>query len=313
MRIIFMGTPEFAVPSLEILVENGYQVVAVVTATDKWGGRGGKQLLESAVKKAALSKGIPVLQPANLKSPEFLETLRSYRADLQVVVAFRMLPEAVWAMPAIGTFNLHGSLLPKYRGAAPINWAVINGEQETGATTFFIKHEIDTGDILFQKKMPIGENETAGEVHDRMMHLGAQLVLETVQAIEKGDYILQKQDETQACKAPKIFHETCEIDFNQDAGQVHNFIRGMSPVPGAWANLHWSADSGQSRYEGEVVKIFRTVVSKTPHHYAPGEFVAEGRKNLLVATADGFVEILELQAPGRRKMDAVSFLNGLQS
>jgi methionyl-tRNA formyltransferase len=313
MRIIFMGTPEFAVPSLEILIENGYEVVAVVTATDKPGGRGGKQLLESAVKKYAVSKGIPVLQPKNLKAPEFIEALRSYRADLQVVVAFRMLPEAVWDMPTIGTFNLHGSLLPKYRGAAPINWAVIEGEKETGVTTFFIKHEIDTGDILFQKKLPIGPDETAGEVHDRMMLLGAELVLETVQAIEKGGYILQKQDETQVSKAPKIFHETCEIDFNQPALNVHNFVRGLSPYPGAWAHLHWSQDSGQDRYEGEVVKIFKTEKITEAHKHTPGEFVTDGRKSLKIATADGYVEVLELQAPGRRRMDAVSFLNGLKS
>lgn len=313
MRIIFMGTPDFAVPSLEILVENGYEVVAVVTATDKLGGRGGKQLLESAVKKYAVQKGIPVLQPPNLKAPAFIGELGSYRADLQVVVAFRMLPEAVWAMPAIGTFNLHGSLLPKYRGAAPINWAVINGEEETGVTTFFIRHEIDTGDILFQKKMPIGENETAGEVHDRMMQLGAQAVLESVQAIERGGYVLQKQDETQVSKAPKIFHETCEIDFNRPTVQVHNFVRGLSPFPGAWATLHWSPDSGQVRYEGEEVKVFKTVKSMGEHRYQPGQFVTDGRKTLKIATQDGFVEVLELQAPGHRRMDAVSFLNGLKS
>ncbi len=308
-----MGTPEFAVPSLQILIENGYDVVAVITATDKLGGRGGKQLLESAVKKFAVSRGIPVLQPKNLKAPEFIEELRSYRADLQVVVAFRMLPEVVWDMPTIGTFNLHGSLLPKFRGAAPINWAVIEGEKETGVTTFFIKHEIDTGDILFQKTTPIGENETAGEVHDRMMTLGAQLVLETVQAIEKGDYTLQKQDESLVSKAPKIFHETCEINFNQTAAKVHNFVRGLSPYPGAWAYLHWSADSEQERYEGEVVKIFKTKKIEEAHDYTPGEFVTDSRKNLKIAATDGFVEVLELQAPGRRRMDAVSFLNGLKS
>lgn len=313
MRIVFMGTPDFAVPSLEILIENGYDVVAVVTATDKLGGRGGKQLLESAVKKSAVSRGIPVLQPKNLKSPEFVEVLKGYRPDLQVVVAFRMLPEIVWSMPTIGTFNLHGSLLPKYRGAAPINWAVIRGERETGVTTFFIKHEIDTGDILFQKKLPIGENETAGELHDRMMQLGARLVLETVQAIEKGAYTLQKQDDSRVSSAPKIFHESCEIDFSKNTEEVHNFIRGLTPYPGAWARLHWSGDSGQDRYEGEEVKILKARKRLEEHTYAPGDFVTDGKKSLLAATSDGFVEILEIQAPGRRRMDAISFLNGLKS
>ena len=308
-----MGTPEFAVPSLEILIKNGYNVVAVVTATDKLGGRGGKQLLESAVKKFAVSKSISVLQPKSLKAQEFIDELRSYNASLQIVVAFRMLPEAVWDMPTIGTFNLHGSLLPKYRGAAPINWAVIEGEKETGVTTFFIKHEIDTGDILFQKKLPIGKNETAGEVHDRMMVLGAELVLETVRTIEKGGYTLQKQDETLVSKAPKIFHKTCEIDFNQPTEKVHNFIRGLSPYPGAWAQLHWSSDSNQERYEGEVVKIFKTQKITEAHDYAPGKFITGSRKSLKIATTGGFVEVLELQAPGRRRMDTVSFLNGLKS
>ena len=318
MRIIFMGTPEFAVPSLEILVENGYEVVAVITATDKLGGRGGKQLLESPVKKYAVAKGIPVLQPKNLKAPEFLDELRSYQADLQIVVAFRMLPEMVWDMPKTGTFNLHGSLLPRYRGAAPINWAVINGDRETGATTFFIRHEIDTGDMLFQEKMPIGENETAGEVHDRMMHLGAQLVLKTVRAIERGDYVLQKQDESLVSKAPKIFHETCEINFDLPTDRVHNFIRGLSPYPGAWTV--WKApaadadDPGLRTDEEDLeVKIFKTLKEPADHDYPAGTFVTDGKKSLKVATTDGFVQILELQMQGRKRMDTVSFLNGLKS
>lgn len=299
MRIVFMGTPDFAVPSLGILLENGYEVVGVVTATDKLGGRGGKQLLESAVKKFARGKGLKILQPKNLKAPEFLDELSSLRADLQVVVAFRMLPEAVWAMPAKGTFNLHGSLLPKYRGAAPINWAVINGEKETGVTTFFIQHEIDTGDLLFQEKMPVGENETAGEVHDRMMQLGAATVLKTVQAIEQGNYTLQKQDETLAGKAPKIFHGTCAIDFNQGTEKVHDFIRGLSPYPGAW-----------TKFGGEELKIFRTLKQPGSHPNPPGTFVAEGKKVLKIATADGYVPVLEVQLQGRKRMSAVDFLNG---
>lgn len=322
MRIIFMGTPDFAVPSLEILLDNGYDVAAVVTATDKLGGRGGKQLLESAVKKFAVSRGLPVLQPEKLRSPEFLEQLRSYNADLQIVVAFRMLPETVWAMPKIGSFNLHGSLLPKYRGAAPINWAIIYGEQETGVTTFFLRHEIDTGDLLFQDRMTIGEDETAGEVHDRMMHLGAGLVLKTVKAIELGEYALQKQDDAQACHAPKIFHETCEIDFSKTTAEVHNFVRGLSPFPGAWKvvaapltladGTPWQSDSWD-KVQGIELKVFKTKKEVTSHGFSPGHFVTDGKKTLKVATSDGFVHLLEMQLQGRRRMEPVDFLNRLKS
>ncbi|MBK9015028.1 MAG: methionyl-tRNA formyltransferase [Saprospiraceae bacterium] len=317
-----MGTPDFAVPSLEILLDNGYDVVAVVTATDKLGGRGGNQLLESAVKKFAVSRGLPVLQPEKLRSPDFLEQLRSYNADLQIVVAFRMLPEVVWAMPKIGTFNLHGSLLPKYRGAAPINWAIINGEQETGATTFFLRHEIDTGDLLFQAKMPIGEDETAGEVHDRMMHLGANLVLKTVQAIERGDYVLQKQDDSQACHAPKIFHETCEIDFKRTTAEVHNFVRGLSPFPGAWFVVKnaltlddgtpWQSDSWD-KLQGVELKVYKSKKEVAVHDFAPGHLITDGKKTLKVATLDGFVHLVEMQVQGRKRLGAVDFLNGLKS
>ncbi len=317
-----MGTPDFAVPSLEILIENGFDVVAVITSTDKMGGRGGKKILESPVKKFAIGKGIPVLQPPNLKSPAFLEELRSYKADLQVVVAFRMLPEAVWAMPRFGTFNLHGSLLPKYRGAAPINWAIINGEKETGVTTFFIKHEIDTGDLLFQEKIPIGENETAGELHDRMMHIGADLILKTVRVIESGDYQLQKQDESLVCKAPKIYHETCEINFGQPTEKVHDFIRGLSPYPGAWTLVNgvavledgtpWEKDSWQ-KINGDQLKIFRTLKMESNNGFEPGQLVTDGKKRLFITTQNGFVEILELQLRGRKRMQTVDFLNGLRS
>jgi methionyl-tRNA formyltransferase len=322
MRIIFMGTPDFAVPSLEILLENGYEVAAVVTATDKLGGRGGKQLLESAVKKFAVSRGLPVLQPERLRSLEFLTELRSYEADLQVVVAFRMLPEVVWAMPKIGTFNLHGSLLPKYRGAAPINWAIINGEKETGATTFFLRHEIDTGDLLFQERMPIGEDETAGEVHDRMMQLGAGLVLKTVQAIEQGDYVLQQQDEALACHAPKIFHETCEIDFGKTAAEVHNFVRGLSPYPGAWKVIStpltlsdrtpWQS-AGWEKVQGIELKVYKTQKEVAEHDLPTGQFITDGKKTLKVAVADGFVHLLEMQLQGRKRLSTVDFLNGLKS
>jgi methionyl-tRNA formyltransferase len=299
MRIIFMGTPDFAVPSLEILLDHGYDVVAVVTATDKMGGRGGNQVLEPAVKKAARKHGLRILQPKNLKDPDFIQTLRDLQPDLQVVVAFRMLPEAVWALPHIGTFNLHGSLLPKYRGAAPINWAVIEGERETGVTTFFLQHEIDTGDVLLQRKMPIGENETAGEVHDRMMQLGAQAVLDTVRLIESGDYTPQAQDAGQATKAPKIFHETCRIDFAQPTDRVHNFIRGLSPYPGAWTRL-----------DDLELKIFRSRKEMTPPAHPPGTLVTDQKKELKYATLDGYIQVLELQLQGRKRMDVVAFLNG---
>lgn len=321
MRIIFMGTPEFAVPSLEILLENGHEVVAVITSTDKLGGRGGKQLLQSAVKKYAVGKGLPVLQPKNLKAPEFIEELRSYRADLQVVVAFRMLPEAVWDMPTIGTFNLHGSLLPKYRGAAPINWAIINGEAETGVTTFFIRHEIDTGDVLFRERTPIGENENVSEVYERLMKLGAQLVLKTVNAIAAGDYVLQKQDESQVCKAPKIFHETCEIDFSRTTRQVHDFVRGLS-YPGAWTTVqgHLLNFDGEpllveawEKMEGEELKIFETRKELAIHDFPTGSYVTDGKRELKITTADGFVQVLELQLRGRKRMGVGDFLNGLRS
>jgi len=299
MRIVFMGTPEFAVPSLNVLVENGYEVVGVVTATDKYGGRGGKQLIESAVKKYALEKNLLIIQPEKLKSPEFVNQLNALKPDLQVVVAFRMLPEMVWSLPRIGTFNLHGSLLPKYRGAAPINWAIIKGEKETGVTTFFITHEIDTGDILMQEKISIGENETAGELHDRMMFLGAEMVLKTVKMIESGQFLLQKQNEAEVSKAPKIFHETCKINFEQSAGQVHNFIRGLSPYPAAWTML------GE-----EQLKIYRTRKVATAHTLPPGTIQTDSKDYLKIAALDGFVEILELQLEGRKKMDIKSFLNG---
>ena len=299
MRIVFMGTPDFAVASLKTLVEHQYNVVGVITATDKYGGRGGKKLIQSAVKEYALEQGIKVLQPPKLKAPEFLEELRALKADLQVVVAFRMLPEVVWDMPTIGTFNLHGSLLPKYRGAAPINWAIIRGEKETGVTTFFIRHEIDTGDVLLKKSMPIGEDELFVEVHDRMKKLGAQTVLETVQLIEQGDYELQPQDHSAATKAPKIFHADCQIDFNQPTKIVHDFIRGLSPYPTAWTLLH-----------EQKLKVFQSKKELEEHQVAPGTFQTDGKKWLKVATQDGYVHLLDLQIQGRKRMDVRSFLNG---
>jgi len=299
LRIVFMGTPEFAVPSLDILVRNNYQVVGVVTATDKYGGRGGKKLIESAVKTYARANDIPVLQPEKLKAPDFLENLRALNADLFVVVAFRMLPEVVWSMPPKGTFNLHGSLLPKYRGAAPINWAIIRGEKETGVTTFFIQHDIDTGDMLLQKRRPIGPEETAGEVHDRLMQLGAEAVLETVQLIEADSYELKKQDDSQATKAPKIYTETCEIHFDQAVGKVHDFVRGLSPYPAAWTTL-----------DGQKLKILKARPVYEEHNYPPATVLSDRKTVLRFAARDSFLQVLELKLEGRRQMKTDVFLNG---
>lgn len=298
-RIVFMGTPEFAVPTLEILLAAGYPVVGVITATDKMGGRGNKQLLESAVKKSAVKYGIPLLQPKNLKSPEFLAELSALKADLQIVVAFRMLPVAVWDMPSLGTFNLHGSLLPAYRGAAPINWAVMSGEKVTGCTTFKIQHEIDTGDILLQKEIPIGLNETAGDVHDRMMLLGAELVLDTVKLLEQGHYELKEQDATKASPAPKLHRDNCRIDFTRPAREVHNFIRGLSPYPAAWTML------GNTQ-----VKLIRTTMEADKHPDQPGRILTDDKTFLKVAAPGGYVAVEELQMAGRKRMSVVDFLRG---
>ena len=299
LRIVFMGTPDFAVPSLRALVREGYSVVGVVTATDKRGGRGGKQLLESPVKRTAGELGIPVLQPSNLKADTFVKELRALRADLQIVVAFRMLPEVVWSMPRLGTFNLHGSLLPKYRGAAPINWAIINGETETGATTFRIQQAIDTGDVLLQHRMLVGENETAGDVHDRMMGEGADLVLATVRLIQSADYTLKQQNDTAATPAPKLSRENCRIDWDRPVPEVHNFIRGLSPWPAAWTTL-----------EGEQLKIIRTRAEPAQHLLPAGWVKTEGPEDLRVACLGGYVRILELQLAGRKRMETADFLRG---
>jgi methionyl-tRNA formyltransferase len=272
-RIVFMGTPDFAVASLDALVKAGYHIVGVVTAPDKPAGRGMK-MSESAVKKYAVQHQLPVLQPEKLKNPEFLENLKMLKADLQVVVAFRMLPEVVWNMPAMGTINVHGSLLPQYRGAAPINWAVINGERETGVTTFKLQHEIDTGNILLQDRMPIGEDETAGEVHDRMMMLGAQLLVRTIEGLEKGlltetpqTQLLQANDSSAIIKhAPKIFTETCLVDFSKTTAEVHNQIRGLSPFPGAITHLG-----------GKMLKIYRSKKENAMHSLQPGHFETDGK------------------------------------
>ncbi len=301
LRIIFMGTPEFAVASLEALVENKFNVVAVITAPDKPQGRGQK-LTASPVKECALKHNIPVLQPTNLKSPEFVEELKSYRANLQVVVAFRMLPEVVWAMPAIGTFNLHASLLPQYRGAAPINWAIINGEKETGVTTFFLKHEIDTGSIIFQEKEAIFEDDDVGSVYERLMNKGAKLVVKTVKAIEEGNYPSLPQNESQTIKhAPKIFKETCEVNWNQPSESVRNFVRGLSPYPAAWTTLN-----------GKVFKLFK-VKAETNRGLSTvdcGQIDTDNKTFLKVKTQDGWISILEFQPEGKKRMMVEEFFRG---
>jgi methionyl-tRNA formyltransferase len=304
LRIIFMGTPEFAVPSLRVLVENGYRVVAVVTAPDKPRGRGQK-VIPSPVKVYALEQRIPVLQPANLKNPEFHQELKDYEANLQVVVAFRMLPEVVWDMPAIGTFNLHASYLPQYRGAAPINWAIINGETETGVTTFMIRHQIDTGSILFQEKEPIHPEDNAGSLYERLMHKGSKLVLKTVEAIASEDYQLHPQDEGAALKsAPKIHRDTCKIDWNQPAETVRNFVRGLSPYPAAWTTL-------DTRGGEKVCKIYAVINTgdKNPN-LAPGHYITDNSNFIHIQTQDYLISIDELQIEGRKRMSVEEFLRG---
>ena len=301
LRIIFMGTPEFAVSSLETLVASKLNVVAVITAPDKPQGRGQK-LISSPVKDCALQHGLPVLQPTNLKSPEFLEELKSYNANLQIVVAFRMLPEVVWAMPSLGTFNLHASLLPQYRGAAPINWAIINGEKETGVTTFFLKHEIDTGSIIFQEKEPIHDTDDAGLLHDRLMKRGANLVLKTVKAIETGHYPSIPQSEQIDIKhAPKIFKETCQINWNQSSSKIINFVRGLSPYPAAWTILN-----------SKVFKIFKVQDSKfnIQHSKLIGEFETDNKTYLNVRSSDGWVSIVEFQPEGKKRMTVEEYFRG---
>ena len=300
LRIIYMGTPEFAVPALEILVQNNWDVVGVITAPDKPKGRGQK-LIPSPVKEAALKHGLNILQPTNLKSPEFQAELRALAADLQIVVAFRMLPEAVWNMPPIGTFNLHASLLPNYRGAAPINWAIINGEKETGITTFFLKHEIDTGSIIFQEKVKILPEDDLGSLYEKLMERGANLVLKTVEAIAADVVVALPQDETKAQHhAPKIFKETGEIDWGNSAEAIHNLIRGLSPYPAAWTTL-----------QGKNCKIFKSKVdSDSGKVKAIGEFFTDGKSFLKFQSGAGMLEILELQLEGKKRMKVDDFLRG---
>lgn len=295
-----MGTPEFAVPSLEILLKNNFDVVAVITAPDKPQGRGQK-IAFSPVKECALKYNVPVLQPANLKAPEFIDELKSYQANLQIVVAFRMLPEVVWSMPALGTFNLHGSLLPQYRGAAPINWAIINGEKETGVTTFFLKHEIDTGSIILQDKEQIDYNDNVGTVYERLMIKGSELVLKTVRRIEEGNYTASPQIMSADLKhAPKIFRETCEINWAQPAESVRNFVRGLSPYPAAWTTIPG----------GKVCKVFATSVVKNSDASVNSDFRTDNKTYLHFKASDGWISIDELQPEGKKRMTIQDFFRG---
>lgn len=311
LKIVFMGTPDFAVESLRVLVEGGYRVVGVVTMPDKPAGRGYKVQF-SPVKTYALEQKIPLLQPEKLKAPDFLSALKSWQADLQIVVAFRMLPEAVWDMPRLGTFNLHASLLPQYRGAAPINWAIIRGETKTGATTFFLTHEIDTGKIIFQEKTPIGEIDNAETIHDRLMVLGASLVVKTVDAIiqnkiEPVDQQILIAENIDLKPAPKIFKETCQINWSQDVKAVYDFVRGLSPYPGAWAEI--VTLNGHSL----TLKIFETEKIFTNHSLPPGEVKTDGKTFLDIAVEGGYIRLLSIQQAGKKRMSTEEFLRGYRS
>lgn len=294
-----MGTPEFAVGSLQVLVENDWPVVAVVTAPDRKKGRG-QVVIPSAVKEYAVSKNIPVLQPTNLKAAEFIEELKSYEANLQVVVAFRMLPEVVWQMPSLGTFNLHASLLPNYRGAAPINWAIINGEKETGVTTFFLKKEIDTGEIILQEKEPITDRDTVGSLYSRLMHKGGRLVLKTVEQIANENVITQPQVESSDNNpAPKIFKDTCEINWQLPFAEVNNFVRGLNPYPAAWTTL-----------DGKTCKIFTIDKASISSGNETEEVITDHKSKIYMRCADGWADILELQLEGKKRMKTTDLLRG---
>ncbi len=303
MRIIFMGTPDFAVASLDALVQQGYNVVAVITAPDKPAGRG-LQLQQSAVKQYAVSRDIPVLQPEKLKNPAFLEELRSYKADLQVVVAFRMLPELVWDMPPLGTINVHASLLPQYRGAAPINWAIINGEKESGVTTFKLQHEIDTGNILFSAKVPIRDDETAGELHDALMQAGADVLVKTVAALAGGGIEGTVQNNIPADQlkhAPKIFKDDCRINWEKPVEEIYNLIRGLSPYPTAFTTL-----------QDKTLKIFKAAKEPGAHAHAPGSVHSDQKTYLKFAAEGGYIRVDELQLEGKKKMGVEEFLRGFR-
>lgn len=301
LRIIFMGTPEFAVPSLNKLYEAGYDIVAVVTAPDKPAGRG-MRLTQSAVKKYALEKNLKILQPEKLKNPSFIEELQSLKADVQVVVAFRMLPEVIWNMPPLGTINLHASLLPQYRGAAPINWAIINGEKQTGVTTFKLQHEIDTGNILLQEKINIADDETAGSLHDKMMIAGAELLLKTINQLEAGTLQEIAQSNVSVSPllhAPKIFTETCEINWNNEVNEIYDLIRGLSPYPAAFTFL-----------QGKKLKIFSAEKELSNEANEPGEIFTDHKSFLKFAAKDGFISLKEIQLEGKKRMNITDFLRG---
>ena len=325
MRIVFMGTPAFAVPSLRALVEGGYEVVGVVTNPDKAVGRHGHTLVPSPVKQYAVSQGLPVLQPDRLKDESFVAALRSWQADVQVVVAFRLLPEVVWAMPPMGTFNLHAALLPNYRGAAPIQWAIINGEKETGLTTFLIDRDVDTGRILLQVRVPIADDDDAGTLHDRLMECGAQLVRETLDGLQKGTITPVDQHLWPAPAAlrpaPKIFRDTCRIDWRQSAEQVRNLLRGLSPSPGAWtlitapddrpcdAPADRPSDAPSEQGGGEILKIYKAALSDYAESAAPGTLLCMDG-HLIARCGDGWITLIEVQPAGKKRMSGEDFLRG---
>ena len=303
MRILFMGTPEFALPSLKILLEHRYEVPGVVTAPDKPRGRG-QEVSFTPIKELALERHLLVLQPESLKDSEFLAQISSLQVDVIVVVAFRILPRELFSLPKLGSFNLHASLLPKYRGAAPINWAIINGEQESGVTTFLLQEKVDTGNILLQARVKIGPDETAGELHDKLADVGAEIVLQTVRLMELGKAHPRSQDSSQASAAPKIFKEDCKIDWNKSTRRIHNHVRGLSPIPCAWAT-----------HAGKQLKIYRTAVGTTEiieRNGQAGEIMMIGPGSLLVRTGDGVLSILEIQQEGRRRMKVDDFLRGYE-
>lgn len=303
LRIVFMGTPDFAVGILETILKNNYEIAAVITAPDKPAGRGQK-LNQSAVKVYAEENNLKVLQPTNLKSEDFLAELAALNANLQIVVAFRMLPKAVWQMPKLGTFNLHASLLPDYRGAAPINWAIINGEEKTGVSTFFIDEKIDTGAVILKAETNISETETAGELHDRLMHLGAETVVETLKLIENNQVKTTVQPAEETKTAYKLNRENCKIDFNKSSKEVYNLIRGLNPYPSAYTIL----TDNDTEYN---IKIHDVTYTIEQHNFKPGKFIAT-KKTIRIATNDGFIEILSLQFPGKKKMKTAELLNGMQ-
>ncbi|MDN3707999.1 methionyl-tRNA formyltransferase [Myroides ceti] len=302
LRILFMGTPDFAVGILDTILKNNFEIVGVITAPDKPAGRGQK-LSQSAVKTYALQHQLPILQPVNLKAPEFLEELRSLNANLQIVVAFRMLPELVWKMPELGTFNLHASLLPDYRGAAPINWAIMNGETKTGVSTFFIDEKIDTGAVILRKEIAITPDETAGTLHDKLMHLGSEAVIETLHLIENNKVTTEIQPEQETKTAYKLNKDNCKINWELDGSAIYNHIRGLHPYPAAWTYFNDGAHQWN-------VKIFDVIYTKEKHNHAPGSIITE-KKKLKIATKDGFIEILSLQFPGKKRMATADLLNGI--